>query len=459
MWHLVIRLAALLSMSTRAVDVIVRNQIPAKADSSCPACTTSAFTPDFTIKVWGANGQESIALDQEALFQVDMDFGGIGIQVNGFYFGFDKRTNTLAEDLSTDPNNVQELNPDNSGAQVYLNADCSFREVSTPWSGIGVPTYAIADLSSRMDGGLCKVTVKANDDTYRMSTFEGKVYHGFSSGMGGDESGSWVPLSSQNKVAAGCFLDADSYKASWRAISFEPNTFNIGSSHGNVEVPTYSCSSRSSATTTSSNTADSCSEDGSVWNKDAAGHTCGSRIVWVQDNIVAGDLRAAKDRVALEYPSACGACASLSASPMTTSTASSECGEGGSVWNTHAAGRTCGSRILWVQVNLLGGDLSAAKARVALEYPGDCGACAAMATATTSQTTTDECNEGSAIWNMIAEGHTCGSRINWVRVNIAAGNMHAAKTQVASEFPHICGACASSGVPAHTPSALRGSVR
>jgi len=218
------------------IDVVVRNEIARKQDSSCPACQTSKYVPDFTVSVWDKKGPNTIKTDKEFSLQVNMAMGGIGIQVNGFYFAYDPTTRALAKDLSTDPHNDQVFNPDNAGAQVYLRPDCSFQRVSLAWSAMAVPTYAIADLTSKKDGGKCKVTVKANDDTYRLSTFHGKAYHGFSAG-----SSSWVPGAAKNKVAAGCFLSADSYKSSWSSINFDPNTFEIGTTSGNVEAPTYSC--------------------------------------------------------------------------------------------------------------------------------------------------------------------------------------------------------------------------
>jgi len=433
---------SLLESSALAMEVIVRNEIPTRAESSCPTCQTSIFIPDFDVKVWGP-GQVTVPRGQEVLLtNVNMQMGGVGIQVNGFFFSYDKHTRALAEQLSFDPNNHQALNPDNSGAQVYLNTDCSFLRASAPWSGIGVPTYAIADLSSQREGNTCKIIVRANDDTYRLSTYLGRTYRGFNSGTGGVLDG--VPEEDQNKVAAGCFLDTDSYKVSWSAIDFQPNTFAVGSTHGNVEAPTYSCSNRGSG--------ESCAENGMVWNSLAEGHTCGSRIAWVRDNIVAGDLQAAKAQVAMEYPSACGACAGRLTETTTTSTTSTPFGElCAEVWHSDAEGFTCGSRISWVQENLVAGDLEAAKARVASEYPSICGACAPSLTGTTTAMT-DLC---AGVWHSDAEGFACGSRISWVQVNLMPGDWEGAKARVASEYPTTCGACA----PTHRTVALRGTTR
>jgi len=117
------------------------------------------------------------------------------------------------------------------------------------------------------------------------------------------------------------------------------------------------------------------------------------------------------------------------------------CEEGGTMWNRMADGHTCGSRIQWSSVNLHGGDINAARVRVATEYPNICGACASDAVTTTTAVLADTCEEGGTVWNRMADGHTCGSRIQWSSANLHGGDMNAARVQVAIEYPSICGAC------------------
>lgn len=52
----------------------------------------------------------------------------------------------------------------------------------------------------------------------------------------------------------------------------------------------------------------------SVWNNNAGGHTCGARIQWLESNRGMSD-RQAKNQVAGEFPSQCGACAVGGGSP------------------------------------------------------------------------------------------------------------------------------------------------
>jgi hypothetical protein len=56
----------------------------------------------------------------------------------------------------------------------------------------------------------------------------------------------------------------------------------------------------------------------SVWNNDANGYSCGSRIRWLQ-NYRSMTEDQAKNKVAGEFPSACGACSSMGGSPAPSS--------------------------------------------------------------------------------------------------------------------------------------------
>ena len=60
------------------------------------------------------------------------------------------------------------------------------------------------------------------------------------------------------------------------------------------------------------------------------------------------------------------------------------------------------------------------------------------------------------VWDTLADGYSCGSRIEWVVANLDSTEAEA-KAQVGSEFPNDCGACASitaapaSDAPTATP--------
>jgi len=139
----------------------------------------------------------------------------------------------------------------------------------------------------------------------------------------------------------------------------------------------------------------------------------------VYDNRTPGDMQAAKVRVATEYPSICGACATgittstaTVAPPSSTTTTSSSvalCDVGGAVWSADADGYTCGSRIQWVYDNQTPGDLQAAKAKVAQEYPNICGACANVAA--TPSTTSVASLRCSGLQNVKKQCSTNGCRV------------------------------------------------
>lgn len=149
----------------------------------------------------------------------------------------------------------------------------------------------------------------------------------------------------------------------------------------------------------------------------------------------------AKNRVAVEYPATCGVCASTDPTPAPTPSPE-PCAPGGVVWNSDADGHSCGSRIDWLQNNAFGGDLIQAKNRVAAEYPNVCGACASVP---------DPCAPGGSVWEANADGHSCGSRIQWLEINAFAGNLVLAKSRVAEEYPNICGACTPGSAPTPSP--------
>jgi len=130
-----------------------------------------------------------------------------------------------------------------------------------------------------------------------------------------------------------------------------------------------------------------CEEGGSVWNTIAEGHTCGARIQWSSANQHKGNKQAAKEQVAREHPSSCGACSHDTSTTLsitrpftsiamtTTSVVVSLCEEGGAVWNAFAEGYTCGARIQWSAANQHQGNQDAAKEQVSREYPMVCGEC------------------------------------------------------------------------------------
>jgi hypothetical protein len=122
------------------------------------------------------------------------------------------------------------------------------------------------------------------------------------------------------------------------------------------------------------------------------------------------------------------------------------------VLSDDADGHTCGARITWMQNNRGMTEVQARDA-VAQEFPNECGACRAATTSprpTTTTTSTRLVVTCEAIWNNLADGYSCGSRIEWLRQNRGMTDMQA-RNLVATEFPIECGACRdSSPTPAPT---------
>lgn len=82
---------------------------------------------------------------------------GLGIQVNNWYWVVAKAPVAGAG---------ADQNPDNSGAQFAITADCIISQKSAPWYGKGVETYEIVDVTAAKDSkGQCVVTVGAIDYT------------------------------------------------------------------------------------------------------------------------------------------------------------------------------------------------------------------------------------------------------------------------------------------------------
>ncbi len=221
----------------------------------------------------------------------------------------------------------------------------------------------------------------------------------------------------------------------------------------------------------------------SIWTSTADGFTCGARINWVVQQ--GNRIEVACSTVAGEFPSICGACgcgrpdarASLAPSPSPSSLPSvapsqipcgcDSCTE--AVWIADADGFSCGSRVNWLIEQ--GSSPDIACARIAFEFPTICGlrGCSSPTPApsfagglpdeVSSQPSfapsqipcgCDSCTE--AVWIAIADGATCGFRINWL---IQQGNdSSVACSTVAGEFPTICGLCGCSPSPA--PSSMAG---
>ena len=180
--------------------------------------------------------------------------------------------------------------------------------------------------------------------------------------------------------------------------------------------------------------------------------TCGERIAYLMNNM--GYAREpAEKKIAGDFILDCGACMPEGA-PSAPDSLPQACQV---VWNANACDHnrdgchTCGERITYVQNT--GKSLPDAASDIAAEFPSACGLCGGTdAPVAVSATAPAACQ---AVWFTNAcsdqyDGcHTCGSRIEHLKLTITET---AAMTQVASEFPAQCGACAESAPPTPAPS-------
>merc|ERR1712093_515012 len=159
-----------------------------------------------------------------------------------------------------------------------------------------------------------------------------------------------------------------------------------------------------------------CSPDDNVWNSlatDSSGtYSCGNRISWLQTT--SGNTEEeAKNLVATEFPSICGACKTFDPNPTLSPTPAPTIGPTPNPTSTPTGG------------SLVPDPTFAPPPR---------------------QTCFD-------VWDSLATDaggtYSCGSRIGWLQT--AAGGRKSeedAKTQVAAEFLAICGSCSPAAAPA-----------
>lgn len=138
------------SQASDTQSIIVINNLP--NSDYCPnGNTLSVFVP--------SKPQELIDTGSSKTFTGDFSsLPGMGIQINNWYWTADKRP--VAKGST---NTVQ--NPDNSGAQFAISNTCTITQNSPPWFGKGIPTYLIANVTTRNNNGQCEVTVSSNNFT------------------------------------------------------------------------------------------------------------------------------------------------------------------------------------------------------------------------------------------------------------------------------------------------------
>jgi endo-1,3(4)-beta-glucanase len=232
-----------------------------------------------------------------------------------------------------------------------------------------------------------------------------------------------------------------------------------------------------------------CQQCEASWDAVADGHSCGSRITWLQTSSLAAEILT-EDAACLkvgqdEFPGVCSGCdpdvcdsgqvsvlptqspvpRPPSPMPAGMQVTGMHCGCeecNFDVWHTPAidseGSHTCGSRIEWADFGTgLTQDQSCFRV-ASEEFPGECGACD-PSTCTRRSTPRCGCEACEAAWDVLAGEYTCGSRITWLQTSKLAEVLfseHDACMKVSrDEFPEECFACNPDYcVPSTSPTAL-----
>jgi len=117
----------------------ITNDLP--ASTVCPIGNTlTVFAPSQQV-VQPGGGSITIEGDFST-------FPGVGIQINNWYW------TSVSLPVQTGP----PQNPDNSGAQFAISADCVLSQ-EPAWFGKGIPTYLVAAVTAEKLGNGCGITV------------------------------------------------------------------------------------------------------------------------------------------------------------------------------------------------------------------------------------------------------------------------------------------------------------
>ncbi|MCF6765002.1 hypothetical protein L3V82_04380 [Thiotrichales bacterium 19S3-7] len=134
------------------------NQKPCMAWADGGGNSATIFTPksdQVLVLPTGKSGEKIISGD----FSIG---SGLGIQINNWYWliGDNSTKYPVGKASAQNPQN-----PDNSGAQFYINASCQLTNKVPAWSGKGIETYLIADIAVTGSSGNCTLTISKNSYT------------------------------------------------------------------------------------------------------------------------------------------------------------------------------------------------------------------------------------------------------------------------------------------------------
>jgi len=137
--------------------IFIDNQI---TTASAPACIY--VQPGEVVSLFNPNGQH-IPSGKTGPYDIP-DGGQFGLQLNFWYWAQAAYQDHAIGTWSCGDKGTCH-NPDNSGAQFTLGADCTILSKGPPWFGVGKETYVVADVSAGMQNGECVLTIKPNQYT------------------------------------------------------------------------------------------------------------------------------------------------------------------------------------------------------------------------------------------------------------------------------------------------------
>lgn len=141
-----------------AADTGFKFRVDNLIDESASICPL--YGPSVTIWQPGSNQGIGLPYGLSRSFNADLSAnGGLGIQVNFWYW--DRQPGLPIQQGS--PQTPQ--NPDNSGDNFMIDADCRIEHIETPWFGQGQRTSEIAEVTAHWSGDTCIVTVAPNQYT------------------------------------------------------------------------------------------------------------------------------------------------------------------------------------------------------------------------------------------------------------------------------------------------------
>ncbi|CAE7314272.1 unnamed protein product [Symbiodinium natans] len=84
----------------------------------------------------------------------------LGVQLGRWYWAYDGGLAPRLAGVCPPHTQNANKNPDNSGAEIFVNSDCTLQQAKLPVYGVGFPSYIAADFELGIKNGVCTLSVK-----------------------------------------------------------------------------------------------------------------------------------------------------------------------------------------------------------------------------------------------------------------------------------------------------------